>query len=244
MWRSQKMISPWSIRVIYSWMSLCLVFPLMLMSLAMPPPPHPSSFPPFFHSHPWPWHQAHWEIPLSSIPTILLGNLKVLLNNMTKLGLRIPWAQCYEVPSLYFSYSYPQPHHKLCHPQSCYASDPMLLNHLPVMPDLSQETAPRFPHSRSSANILPHPSLSSPALSSIIVCHVNYSLAQYPQPPCPSVLNYTHSRKRKTHWVNPDVWFHQVYIQAAAICWRKPHNYEGCISTKSSLNLNSTWFSL
>lgn len=109
---------------------------------------------------------------------------------------------------------------------------------------ISLRKPPRFPHSPSSTNILPPQSSSSPILPGTIVYHFNYSLAQYPQPSCPFVLNSTHSGKHKTHWVNPDVWFHQFYTQAAAICWRKSHDYVGCICTKSSLILNSMWFSL
>lgn len=233
------MINPWS--VCYSWTSLCLVFPLMLMSLAIPPPipPHPL---PIFHSHQRPWHQALWEIPLSSIPTIIFSNLKILINKPSKLGLRIPWAQCYKVPSLHISYSYPWPHPRLCHAEllqdltSPYLSEP--LAHCSSSLSRERFLPPRFPHSRSSTNILPPQSSSSPTLSGTTVYHFNYSLVQYPQSPCPLVLNSTHSRKCKTQWVNPDTWLHQFYIKAAAICWRRPHNYRGCISTQSHPKLH------
>lgn len=201
------MINPWS--VCYSWTSLCLVFPLMLMSLAIPPPipPHPL---PIFHSHPGPWHQALWEIPLSSIPTIIFGNLKILINKPSKLGLRVPWAQCYKVPSLHISYSYPWPHPRLCHAEllqdltSPYLSEP--LAHYSSSLSRERFLPPRFPHSRSSTNILPPQSSSSPTLWGTTVYHFNYSLVQYPQSPCPLVLNSTHSRKCKTQWINPDTW--------------------------------------
>lgn len=84
-----------------------LVFPLMLVSLAIPP----STLPHHCHSSTDIQDPGSFGRFLSPpIPSILLGNIKVLIGKPSKLGLRVAWVQCCEVPPLCFSYPHPPPH--------------------------------------------------------------------------------------------------------------------------------------